>query len=252
MSTACEYDGQLRSSSGARYQRVTTYSVKKSSRPSSPSGGVAPALASPKSQMQRSQLALTRRLEGLMSRCMTSAECTYLRARRTWYRKNDTWSSDSGCDERKMRCRSVSMSSYTRKTSSPVHSTSRSGATLSCRRWRMSAISRSVRRASMALEKTFDTFLTATRSPESSSRAATTTPYAPVPICFSGVYRESTSTSAASAALAVALPQSGTGRRARLDGGLELPGGRGRPGGRGGRLCWLSGGDDRCCGMVCR
>lgn len=48
--------------------------------------------------------------------------------------------------------------------------------------------------------KALETFLTATLSPVSSSRAATTTPYAPVPICLSGVYRASMFTRAQSAA----------------------------------------------------
>jgi hypothetical protein len=59
--------------SGARYQRVATYSVMKPV--SVPDGSaVCTERASPKSQTFRSQLAFKRRLEGLRSRWMTSAE----------------------------------------------------------------------------------------------------------------------------------------------------------------------------------
>lgn len=38
-------------------------------------------------------------------------------SRPTWYRKYWQWSSDSGCGERMIWCRSVSISSYTTYTS---------------------------------------------------------------------------------------------------------------------------------------
>ena len=66
--------------SGARYQRVATYSVMKPV--SVPEGSaVLTDRAKPKSQTLRSQLALRSRLEGLRSRWMTSAECRALSAR---------------------------------------------------------------------------------------------------------------------------------------------------------------------------
>lgn len=70
ISIAAVYSEQFRSSSGARYQRVTTYSVMKSVSDV--------VLASPKSPIFRSQLALRSKLLGLRSRCKTFAECTYL------------------------------------------------------------------------------------------------------------------------------------------------------------------------------
>lgn len=60
ISIAAVYSEQLRSSSGARYQRVTTYSVMKSVSEV--------VLASPKSQILRSQFALRSRLLGFRSR----------------------------------------------------------------------------------------------------------------------------------------------------------------------------------------
>jgi hypothetical protein len=79
MSMAAVYSEQLRSSSGALYQRVTTYSVIKSVSDV--------VLASPKSPIFRSQLAFNKRLLGLRSLCKTFAECTYFRPLRNWYRK---------------------------------------------------------------------------------------------------------------------------------------------------------------------
>lgn len=43
--------------------------------------------ASPKSQMHRSQLAFTRRLDGFKSRCRTLAEWMYFSPRKSWKRK---------------------------------------------------------------------------------------------------------------------------------------------------------------------
>ena len=40
----------------------------------------------------RSQVVLSNRLLGLRSRCSTLAECMYLRPRKIWYRKQQTWS----------------------------------------------------------------------------------------------------------------------------------------------------------------
>ena len=50
--------------------------------PLSSSGSI--PLARPRSHIFRSQLPLTRRLEGLRSRWRTLAECRYLRPRRIW------------------------------------------------------------------------------------------------------------------------------------------------------------------------
>ena len=63
--------------SGARYHRVTTYSVSLAS--------LSPAQRDrPRSPTRRSQLLCRKRLEGLRSRCSTFAECRYLRPRSTW------------------------------------------------------------------------------------------------------------------------------------------------------------------------
>lgn len=79
ISIAAVYSVQLRSNSGARYQRVTTYSVMKSVSDV--------VLAKPKSPILRSQLALRSKLLGLRSRCKTLAECTYFNPRNNWYKK---------------------------------------------------------------------------------------------------------------------------------------------------------------------
>ncbi len=70
--------------SGARYQRVATYSVM---NPVSPPLGSAVWVerARPKSQTLRSQFALRSRLDGFRSRWITSAECSALIARSVWY-----------------------------------------------------------------------------------------------------------------------------------------------------------------------
>jgi hypothetical protein len=93
--------------SGARYQRVTTYSVRlegcssSASAPSAPAPAPAPPSAevkadgllmvtpraNPKSQIFRSQFEFSRMLDGLRSRCSTSAEWMYFSAHRIWYRK---------------------------------------------------------------------------------------------------------------------------------------------------------------------
>lgn len=66
--------------SGALYHLVATYSVIKPV--SVPEGSaVLTERASPKSQTLRSQFALRRRLDGLRSRWITSAECSALSAR---------------------------------------------------------------------------------------------------------------------------------------------------------------------------
>jgi hypothetical protein len=71
--------------SGARYQRVATYSVI------SPAFSPAPAFAlvrteraRPKSQTLRSQFALMSRFAGFRSRCTMSAEWIVLSARSIW------------------------------------------------------------------------------------------------------------------------------------------------------------------------
>ena len=61
-------------SSGARYHRVTTYSVI---NPLSEE-----VLASPKSQIFKSQFAFRSRLLGFRSLCSTFAVCTYFSPRR--------------------------------------------------------------------------------------------------------------------------------------------------------------------------
>lgn len=63
--------------SGARYHLVATYSVMNPEL----SSVDAADLASPKSQTFKSQLALSKRLEGLRSRWRTFAECMAFKAR---------------------------------------------------------------------------------------------------------------------------------------------------------------------------
>ena len=73
-SIADVYSELLRSSSGARYHLVTTYSVMRSVSDV--------VLAKPKSAILRSQFAFRSKLLGLRSRCNTFAECMYLSPRR--------------------------------------------------------------------------------------------------------------------------------------------------------------------------
>lgn len=79
-SIALVYSLKVNMISGARYHLVATYSVMKPEL----SSVEAADLARPKSQTFKSQLALSKRLEGLRSRCSTFAECIALRARRVW------------------------------------------------------------------------------------------------------------------------------------------------------------------------
>mmetsp|Transcript_36652 Transcript_36652/g.90504 ORF Transcript_36652/g.90504 Transcript_36652/m.90504 type:complete len:280 (-) Transcript_36652:472-1311(-) len=148
-------------SSGARYHRVTTYSVMYSCS--------LLVRARPKSQILRSQLALSSRLEGFRSRCSTLALWMYFRPLSSWYTKYWQWSSDRGWLERMIWCRSVSMSSYMTYTSlkfctlaGAVTSTMRM--TFSWCRCRSSLISRSVRLASMAFSNALVIFFMATFS----------------------------------------------------------------------------------------
>ncbi|KAJ0566576.1 hypothetical protein HanIR_Chr06g0275211 [Helianthus annuus] len=73
ISIAAVYSEQLSNNSGARYHLVTTYSVMKSVSDV--------VLASPKSQILRSQFAFRSKLLGFRSRCKTFAECTYFKPR---------------------------------------------------------------------------------------------------------------------------------------------------------------------------
>ena len=79
-SIALVYSLNVNMISGARYQRVATYSVMKPEL----SSWDAAERARPKSHTFRSQLALSRRLDGFKSRCSTLAECIALRARSVW------------------------------------------------------------------------------------------------------------------------------------------------------------------------
>lgn len=69
--------------SGALYHLVATYSVINPFPPLGPTsgGGAAADRARPKSQIFRSQLALSRRFDGLRSRWRTFAVCSALRPR---------------------------------------------------------------------------------------------------------------------------------------------------------------------------
>mmetsp|Transcript_49420 Transcript_49420/g.94458 ORF Transcript_49420/g.94458 Transcript_49420/m.94458 type:complete len:245 (+) Transcript_49420:169-903(+) len=108
------------------------------------------------------------------------------------------WSSDRGCTDRMIWCRSVSISSYTMYTSWKVsrwrgRMTSRRPMTFSCWRWRSSLISRSTRRASTTFSNAPPIFLMATFSWFSSLQAEHTMPYAPLPMGLTGLYLASTS-----------------------------------------------------------
>mmetsp|Transcript_29658 Transcript_29658/g.78549 ORF Transcript_29658/g.78549 Transcript_29658/m.78549 type:complete len:222 (-) Transcript_29658:484-1149(-) len=82
MSTAAVYSIDVRTTSGARYQRVPTYSVRRKS--SSSCEKPARPRASPKSQSLMSQFLFTSTFSGLRSLCTTLAECMYSSARRMW------------------------------------------------------------------------------------------------------------------------------------------------------------------------
>ena len=92
-SIALVYSLQLSKSSGARYHRVTTYSVMNSVM-------TWPVRASPKSHIFKSQLAFNSRLLGFKSRCSTLALWTYFRPRSSWYMKYWQWSSLRGWFDR--------------------------------------------------------------------------------------------------------------------------------------------------------
>ena len=79
-SMALVYSLKVNMISGARYQRVATYSVMKPEL----SSWLAAERARPKSQTLRSQLALSSRLDGFKSLWSTLAECIALRARNVW------------------------------------------------------------------------------------------------------------------------------------------------------------------------
>lgn len=72
-SMAAVYSEQFSNNSGALYHLVTTYSVMKSVSDV--------VLASPKSQIFRSQLESRSKLLGFRSRCNTFAECMYFNPR---------------------------------------------------------------------------------------------------------------------------------------------------------------------------
>ena len=79
-SIAFVYSLKVSMISGARYQRVATYSVMNPEL----SSVEAADRARPKSQTLRSQLALRSKLDGLRSRWRTFAECMAFRARSVW------------------------------------------------------------------------------------------------------------------------------------------------------------------------
>lgn len=82
ISTALEYLVEPNNISGARYHLVATYSVKTGSTPFSL--GQLMERASPKSATFMWHSELRRRLLGLRSLWMSSPECMYLRALRSW------------------------------------------------------------------------------------------------------------------------------------------------------------------------
>lgn len=57
------------------------------------------------------QLLLTSKLPGLISRCRMRAECKYLRPRNIWYRNTLMWSADKCCGDTIILCRSDCSSS---------------------------------------------------------------------------------------------------------------------------------------------
>mmetsp|Transcript_114388 Transcript_114388/g.319655 ORF Transcript_114388/g.319655 Transcript_114388/m.319655 type:complete len:204 (-) Transcript_114388:134-745(-) len=133
--------------SGARYHRVTTYSV---STPhacsSSPSGSGMSPRAKPKSQTLSLQSALRRMFAGFRSRCATPAACRWLSARRIWTVMTCTCFSVSACFDWMTLCKSAGMYGSTRYTSSNdgdgTAGKSRRCRRFSCRRRARSRISR--------------------------------------------------------------------------------------------------------------
>lgn len=79
-SIALVYSLNVNMISGARYQRVATYSVMNPEL----SSVDAAERARPKSHTFKSQLALSSRFDGLRSRWRTLAECMALSARSVW------------------------------------------------------------------------------------------------------------------------------------------------------------------------
>lgn len=79
-SIALVYSLNVNMISGARYQRVATYSVMKPEL----SSVEAADRARPKSHTFRSQFALSNKFEGFKSRWSTLAECIAFRARSVW------------------------------------------------------------------------------------------------------------------------------------------------------------------------
>mmetsp|Transcript_13702 Transcript_13702/g.45286 ORF Transcript_13702/g.45286 Transcript_13702/m.45286 type:complete len:245 (-) Transcript_13702:234-968(-) len=128
---ALVYSAHDSNNSGARYHRVTTYSVMKlltfvvgcwpslMSCASPTDDAFFPEFtrANPKSQIFKSQFAFRRRLLGFKSRCSTFALWMYFNPRNSWYTKYWQWSSERGWFDRIIWCKSVSISSYITYTS---------------------------------------------------------------------------------------------------------------------------------------
>mmetsp|Transcript_18563 Transcript_18563/g.66059 ORF Transcript_18563/g.66059 Transcript_18563/m.66059 type:complete len:248 (-) Transcript_18563:425-1168(-) len=104
-STGLEYSRDLKAFSGARYQRVETYSVSFGFSRSTPNVS---DRARPKSASLTWQSALMRRLEGRTSRWTKPAEWTNFKAFKSWY---TTYLTCTGCStpKRVTACRSVCM-----------------------------------------------------------------------------------------------------------------------------------------------
>mmetsp|Transcript_24591 Transcript_24591/g.69182 ORF Transcript_24591/g.69182 Transcript_24591/m.69182 type:complete len:219 (-) Transcript_24591:203-859(-) len=188
-STAVEYGRcGARSTSGQRYQRVTTYSVSGFLASSAASARAASAARPathrerPKSVMRTRQSRETRTLPGFRSRCRMPTLCRAWTPSRIWHSMHETCSAVRTCLDETTRCRSESMSSMTMKRSSEPPGRSTASwrlITFGCPRSRcMSRSSRSVCRASQQSSAQGLTRLIATRRAPAScaSTALQTTP----------------------------------------------------------------------------
>mmetsp|Transcript_48847 Transcript_48847/g.141480 ORF Transcript_48847/g.141480 Transcript_48847/m.141480 type:complete len:243 (-) Transcript_48847:187-915(-) len=166
MSTLAEYVLEPSSSSGERYQSVTTFLVQGW-------GGSPNSLARPKSASFRTPRLVRSRLLSLMSRCITDRACRCSTARSSCSTRHFTSAWPKGLSMRSRRApTSCSQYSNTRKTPPcRPHATSKSVTMFGCRsRWR-SPTSREELLVNPFFSAWDRTFLRATIWPFSVSRA---------------------------------------------------------------------------------
>mmetsp|Transcript_86218 Transcript_86218/g.279100 ORF Transcript_86218/g.279100 Transcript_86218/m.279100 type:complete len:213 (-) Transcript_86218:139-777(-) len=154
--------------SGARYHRVTTYSVRTPQACSGSSASRSPMSprARPKSHTFSLQSDVRRMFAGFRSRCATPAAWRCASARRICTMMTCTCFSVSACWDWMTLWRSAGMYGSTRKTSSKLgHATA--GKSRRCRRfsWRSLASSRTSRRMLLPWRAAWRTCFTATWTP---------------------------------------------------------------------------------------